>query len=141
MYSLFCTLSLSESLKIDMMNKSLLLNHISDKGEVARTAIRGAPEIGFLSAPCLPLGCTCAQMSLYQPSGTILVLPSTLLMTPAELVASSMIKLGDHILLEFLGCSKFGNRIALPRHNILRVFLKLPPKQGSCKEILLHLKL
>jgi hypothetical protein len=23
----------------------------------------------------------------------------------------------------------------------LRVFLKLPPKQGSCKEILLHLKL
>ena len=113
MYSLFCTLSLSlylsESLKIDLMNKSLLLNHISDKGEVARTAFRGAQEIGFLSAPCLPLGCTCAQMSLYQPSGTILVLPSTLLMTPAELVASSMIKLGDHILLEFLGCSKFGN--------------------------------
>ena len=71
----------------------------------------------------------------------ILVLPSTLLMTPAELIASSMIKFGDHILLEFLGCSKFGNRIALARHNILRVFLKLPPKQGSCKEILLHLKL
>ena len=55
------------SLKIDLMNKSLLLNHIYDKGEVARIAIRGAQEIGFLSAPYLPLGCTRAQMSLYQP--------------------------------------------------------------------------
>ena len=55
MYGLFCTLSLSlylsESLKIDMMNKSLLLNHIYDKGEAALIAIRGAQEIGFLSAP------------------------------------------------------------------------------------------
>ena len=51
-----------------------------------------------------------------------MVFPSTLLKTPAELVASTMIKLGDHIPLEFLGCSKFGNRIALARHNILSVF-------------------
>ena len=60
-----------------------------------------------------------------------MVLPSTLLMTPAELVASSMIKLGDHILLEFLGCSKFGNSIANSQAQYIESIFEAAAKAGQ----------
>ena len=107
------------SLKVDLLNQSLLLQTISERGEVreiARMASLGLPHAGsWLSVvPSPPLGLHLRAPEFIPNLKYRLGIPVYTSDGPCPVCSKPSDRMGDHS----LGCSKTGDRIA--RHNMLR---------------------
>ena len=124
------------SLKVDLLNQSLLLQQITEEGEareIARMASLGLPHAGsFLSVvPSPSLGLHLRAAEFIPVLKYRLGIPVYSADGPCPACNSPSDRMGDHS----LGCAKTGDRIA--RHNMLRDVLfeaAASADLGPCKE-------